>query len=468
MLLNVWRSLQLILILLPVASGYAQRIDYRTRDVAVELNVPWEIRWGHDDWIWFTERAGWFKRVHPETGEIRKIHYESEVYCLGERGMLGFDFHPDFPDTPFVYIVYTYGDSTTVPDTVLFIEKVVRYRYEADTLLDKTTLFDGIEAYMLHNGARVAIGPDRKLYVSTSETYYKPELSQQDESPNGKILRLNLDGSIPDDNPWKGSPVWSKGHRNPQGLFFGPDGTLYASEHGHMSDDEINIITPGKNYGWPLVEGYCDKESERQVSIDSSIVEPMVAWTPTLAVTGMDYYNYDRVPEWKNSILLTTLKDQSLWQLRLDESRTRVIAQERYKIQLSVSDTVIYAKRLRDVCFAPDGRIFVSTSNIWDGYWRPDRIFELIRTGRSYVHEERTLASKQPVRVTPNPADDRVSISGVLPGATVEAVDLLGRQVRHKITEAGQHTITFDWRPGVYYLRVTSGNKIDVFPVIIR
>ncbi len=153
---------------------------------------------------------------------------------------------------------------------------------------------------------------------------------------------------------------------------------------------------------------------------------------------------------------------------KLDESRTKVIAQERYKIQLSVPDTVIYAKRLRDVCFAPDGRIFVSTSNIWDGVWRPDRIFELIRTGRSDVQEERALISSRSVRVVPNPADERVGISGMAAGAVIEAVDQLGRQVLHRTAESSEVTIALDCRPGVYYLRLTSGDKMEVIPVIIR
>ncbi|MBS1903420.1 MAG: PQQ-dependent sugar dehydrogenase [Bacteroidetes bacterium] len=376
-----------------IGSVRSQIISYKTREVANSLNCPWEIRWGKDNWIWFTERAGRFNRVNPETGERHVLLAESEVYSLGELGMLGFDFHPDFPDSPYVFIDYTYADSTSVKDTVLYFEKVVRYRVRHDsiaalasshdTLVDRITYVDHIRAYSAHNGSRVLVGPDRKLYITTGETYFDPGLAQQDSSINGKILRINLDGSIPDDNPWPGSRVWTKGHRNPQGLWFGPDGTLYESEHGPANDDEFNIIERGRNYGWPSVEGFCDKPEEMTFCADSNVVEPVAAWTPTLAVCGIEYYNSDRIPEWKNSILLMTLKDESLWHLKLDDSHRTVVQQNRYNLRLRTtpSDTGELAGRLRDVCISPDGRVFVSTSNVWSIDWVPDHIFEIIRTG---------------------------------------------------------------------------------------
>jgi glucose/arabinose dehydrogenase len=458
----------LVLSLLFAAPSEAQRIDYTTRDVAVELNVPWEIRWGHDGWIWFTERAGYFKKVHPDSGIVKNLLFESEVHSLAEWGMLGFDFHPDFPDSPFVYIAYTYADSTSKADTILYWEKIVRYTYSEDTLADKHTIFDKIRAYDAHNGARVVVGPDRKLYVSTGETYYSPELAQMDESPNGKVLRLNLDGSIPNDNPWAGSPVWTKGHRNPQGLTFSSDGTLYESEHGDFTDDEVNIIHRGRNYGWPMTQGFCDTPEEAVICTDSNVVEPLMNWTPTIAPSGMELYEHDRFPEWKNSLLLTSLKDESLWQLILDSTKKKIINWQKYHIELTTGDTTVFARRLRDVCFSPDGRIFVSTSNIWSPEWRPDRIFEIIRTGVSGVSS--IVRKVFSAVASPNPATNQITISN-LPQetSTLELIDQLGRTVYSSVTSSSEATISIgNISSGAYYVRVVSGREIQTLPVIIK
>lgn len=446
----------------------AQRINYTTRDVAVGLNVPWEIRWGHDGWIWFTERAGYFKKVHPDSGIVKNLLFEPEVHSLAEWGMLGFDFHPDFPDSPFVYIAYTYADSTSQTDTILYWEKIVRYTHSADTLTDKTTIYDKIRAYDAHNGARVVVGPDRKLYISTGETYYSPELAQMDASPNGKILRLNLDGSIPDDNPWSGSPVWSKGHRNPQGLSFGSDGTLYSSEHGDFTDDEVNIIERGRNYGWDMVQGFCDKPEEMPMCNDSNVVEPLMVWTPTIAPSGMELYEHDRFPEWKNSLLLTSLKDESLWQLILDSSKKKIVHWQRYHIELTMPDTTVFARRLRDVCFSPDGRIFMSTSNIWSPEWRPDRIFEITRTGVSSVrsNEQKVLS----VMVSPNPSSDYITISHLpLQHSTIQLIDQLGRNIYSSVATSNETTISVrNIASGACYVRIASGGAVQTVPVIIK
>jgi glucose/arabinose dehydrogenase len=459
------------------SSSAQPRIEYKTRDVATDLNCPWEIRWGKDNWIWFTERAGRFDRVNPETGERKILLQESDVYSQAEAGMLGFDFHPNFPDSPYIYTVYTYIDSLDFPDTMRYFEKVVRYTYSPDTLTDRRMIFggikalDGLKAYLQHNGSRIAVGPDKKLYISTGETWGEPELAQEDTCPNGKILRLNLDGSIPADNPWKGSPVWSKGHRNPQGLVFGPEGILYETEHGPASDDEFNIIERGRNFGWPVVEGFCDREVEAAFCHDSNVVEPLVAWTPTVAPSGTEYYNSDRIPEWKNSILIMTLKDESIWQVPLDETHRKPIGLQRYHIALtqpdSLKDSIVYAKRLRDICISPDGRVFVSTSNIWSPEWNPDRIFEIIRVGRSGVEG---AASTSDLRVSPNPAEGRISISG-LPETQCSYLlsDEMGRVIRSGVLDLANNSIPAEHlSPGLYCISVVVGNKGRVLRAIVQ
>jgi glucose/arabinose dehydrogenase len=185
------------------------------------------------------------------------------------------------------------------------------------------------------------------------------DASERDLSPltntrNGKVLRLNIDGSIPSDNPFPGNPVWSYGHRNPQGLVL-VNNTLYASEHGQNIEDEVNIIEKGRNYGWPEVEGPCNG-SEQTYCNSSNVKEPI--WSSggnTIAVCGLDYYNNDRLSSWKNSLLMMTLKNSSIRQLKLSSDGKSI-----------VSSSTWYSNkwgRLRDLCISPDGKVYVCTSN---------------------------------------------------------------------------------------------------------
>lgn len=178
--------------------------------------------------------------------------------------------------------------------------------------------------------------------------------AQNTGSLSGKILRINLDGTLPSDNPLAGSPIWSLGHRNAQGLVFAK-GRLYSAEHGNTTDDEVNIIQKGRNYGWPNVEGYCNNGSEPAFCSSNNVVEPIQAWSPTIAPSGLDYYNSTAIPQWRNSLLLAVLKDSELLQLKLNDAGDRVEAVNTYYKST-------YG-RLRDVCVAPDGKVYLITSN---------------------------------------------------------------------------------------------------------
>ena len=166
---------------------------------------------------------------------------------------------------------------------------------------------------------------------------------------------MNLDGGVPEDNPFQGSYVWTWGHRNAQGLVISPSGLMYSSEHGPSNDDEVNIIEKGRNYGWPNVEGFCDEPTESQFCADSNVMEPIAAWTPTLAVAGTDFYHHAAIPEWQNSLLVTSLKASSLTALKLSADGRSVITEE-----IFFED---WFGRLRDICISPDGRVFLAVSN---------------------------------------------------------------------------------------------------------
>ncbi len=212
--------------------------------------------------------------------------------------------HPDFTSTPQVFVVYNYNNGSN------YEEKVVRYTYANTTLTSPMVIMDHIKAAGNHNGSRLLFTPDKKLLITTGDAG-QSAIAQNQSALNGKVLRINTDGSIPTDNPTPNSPVWTSGHRNPQGLAYG-NSILYSSEHGPSNDDEINIVDKGRNYGWPNVHGICNTNAEQTFCSENNIKEPIYSWTPTLAVCGIDFYNSDTIPQWKNSLLLATLKDNTL------------------------------------------------------------------------------------------------------------------------------------------------------------
>ncbi len=321
-------------------------------EIAEGLHVPWEILWGPDDWIWITQRNGTISRLNPETGQIVDLITVDEVYEHSESGMLGMVLHPNFSSNPYAYVVYNYYDGGNV-------EKLVRFTYDAtnNTLGDPYTLMQDITCTNggNHSGSRIIILPDETLLMSTGD-YYSSQVAQDMSSINGKMLRMTLTGGIPTDNPYPGSYVYSYGHRNPQGLVLADNGIIYSSEHGGGSDDELNIIEPSLNYGWPEVEGFCDNTAENTFCTTHNVYEPMRAWTPTLAVCGLAYYNHPAIPEWQHSLLLTSLKQSDLRVLKLSADG---LSFSEANDQIYLDDT---HGRMRSVCVSPDGRIFVGTS----------------------------------------------------------------------------------------------------------
>lgn len=325
----------------PTAVGIESRI------AATGLAHPWELIWGPDNWIWFTERKGTIGRLNPESGEVQRLHTIADVWQVSESGLLGMALHPNFPATPHLFVCYTYDLSGTKQ------EKVVRYTYNGTTLVEPTIILDNLKANQIHDGSRLLIVQD-KLFITTGDAGDK-STSQNKGSNNGKILRVNLDGSIPSDNPIPGNALWSFGHRNPQGLVMASNGIMYSSEHGPGSNDEMNIIEKGRNYGWPTVEGYCDLPNEETFCQANDVKEPIAAWTPTLAVGGTTYYNSDHIPQWKNSLLMLTLKEKQLMVLKLSADGKRVDS------QLKAFDNQF--GRLRGICVSPDGRVFFSSND---------------------------------------------------------------------------------------------------------
>ncbi len=327
-------------------STSTEPVGIRDSVIVTGLNYPWEILWGPDQFIWMTERGGRVSRVNPNTGAVIPLITINEVVSSGEGGLLGMALHPDFSSNPFVYLIYNYNSSSG------YAEKLVRFTYNGTSLINPTPLLTGIDASSIHNGSRLLI-VNNKLFITTGDAA-NTSSSQNLNSVNGKVLRLNLDGSIPSDNPIPGNPYWSYGHRNAQGMVYA-NNRLYISEHGPSSDDEVNIIEKGKNYGWPDVRGFCNESGEQDFCQSNAVVEPIEAWTPTIAACGLDYYNHNMIPQWKGSLLLVALKDARMYQLRLDDTFSRITDSKEFF-------TNDYG-RLRDLCISPAGKVYICTSN---------------------------------------------------------------------------------------------------------
>lgn len=331
------------------------------RDLVSGINLPWDISWGPDDHIWVTERGGRVLRVEPETGVFEVVLEHPDVVDGAERGMFGLTHHPDWKNHKEVYIVYTNGQWKEGTAR----ERLSVFQWSQGKLINEKVLLE-FSAHGWHNGSRLVITPDHKILMSTGEVGLGSESSQNLESLNGKILRINLDGSIPKDNPDPASYVYSYGHRNPQGLAIGPNGIIYSSEHGQSANDEFNIIEAKGNYGWPHVEGNCDTDEEKEYCSNQEVVEPVMEWTPSMGVTGIEYYNHPAIPEWRNSILAAVLggmrgPHKHMAVLHLSKDGRTVIKNERFLSSLN--------ERVRDICVNPHtGAVYVALNgSAWPG-----------------------------------------------------------------------------------------------------
>ncbi len=317
------------------------------RTVKSNLNYPWEILWGKDDFIWMTEREGKISKIDPKTGVVAFTTTISEVQSNGEGGLLGMVQHPSFLSNGLFYVVYNYNNGAN------YREKIVQLKFANNAVQPVFTIIQDLPAASIHNGSRLLIFND-KLFATTGDAAVQPN-AQSTSSLSGKVLRFNLDGTIPSDNPIANSPIWSLGHRNQQGLVVA-NNTMYASEHGPNVEDEVNSIERNRNYGWPSVNGPCNTTAEQAFCSANNVKEPLwSSGTSTIAVCGLDFYNNDRITSWKNSLLLTTLKDQSLRVLTLSaDGRTVIGEQTAFKNKFG---------RIRDVCVSPAGRVYLCTSN---------------------------------------------------------------------------------------------------------
>ncbi len=324
------------------------------------LEIPWSIAFAPDGRAFVTERPGRVRvirdgRLDPDP--VARL----DVAHVGEGGLLGLALDPAFPRRPFLYVYCTYRDGELK-------NRVERLRERDGRFVRDRVLLDGIPGASIHDGGRIRFGPDGMLYVATGDGA-RSNSAQDPKSLAGKILRITADGEIPPDNPVAGSPVFSLGHRNVQGLAWHPGTkTLYATEHGPSGErgwcchDEANAIRPGGNYGWPRVIG--DEHQGRSEYVPPLAHSGRDTWAPSGA-------SFVTSGPWKGRFVFANLRGGHLRMFLLDGDGKRVIRQERLLEGFG---------RLRDVVEGPDGALYVLTSNR-DGRARPregdDRILRV-------------------------------------------------------------------------------------------
>jgi glucose/arabinose dehydrogenase len=340
------------------------------------LVAPWSLVFLGGGRALVSERPGRIRLI--QDGDlVPRPWLQVEAAAVGEGGLMGLALHPDFPDQPFLYAMHTYREGMSL------YNRVVRIRDRGEQGELDRVIIDRIPGGRYHDGGRIGFGPDGMLYVTAGETFER-SLAQDLDSLGGKILRATPEGSVPEDNPFEGSLIYSYGHRNPQGIDWHPTtGRLYASEHGpsgeegHQGHDEINIVLKGENYGWPEVIG---------APGNPDFVDPIVVWKRATPPAGIQFCSGELFEMLEGDLMVATLRSEALIRINLEPetggpAQARVAGIERWFASGPHSGTY---GRLRDVVQGPDGALYVLTSNR-DGRGSPrpgdDRILRITPLG---------------------------------------------------------------------------------------
>ena len=326
-------------------------------------------------------------------------------------------------------------------------------------MINESILIDAIGGNAIHNGSRLLITSDQKIMMTTGDTGDGGVSSQDLTSLNGKILRVNLDGSIPSDNPNPASYVYSYGHRNGQGLCVGPNGLIYESEHGQNNSDELNLVEPNRNYGWPTVQGACNTAAEQTYCTANNVREPLMEWSPCRAVNGLEYYTHPAIPEWQNTILMAVLGGLNSNYERL--SVIHLSADGLSATCVDADDTYFqsFNQRIRDLCVNPHtGALYVALNGV--NY--PGSGPNIIKEFRNLAYQPTATPvykNRQDVKVYPNPTAGNLNleVTPLLVNAPYEIYAFNGQKVASGIFNQTLNVIqTEGWSKGQYFIRAAN------------
>ena len=354
---------------------YVLAIDHFAKD----LDTPWSIAFLDDDTALITERPGRLRIVKDGTLAADAISGTPEVLAEGQSGLLDVAVDPEYQDNGWVYLAYGHGlEKRPGEDRAPAMTRLVRGQIKGNAWVKEETIFEApADTYLtgrVHFGCRIIFDAEGHLYFSIGERGSE-EHAQNLSLPNGKIHRINRDGSIPEDNPFVGRDgampsIFAYGNRNPQGLAFDPaTGRIWETEHGPMGGDELNTIRPGKNYGWPVItygRNY-NGEPVSNLTRKEGMEQPSFYWRPSIAVCGLDVYRGGEFPKWAGAVLAGALRYESVAVLQVEDDRV-------------MHEEVILKNvgRVRDVAVGPDGAIYVVTNS-------PGAVLRLTRKAdRSY------------------------------------------------------------------------------------
>lgn len=311
--------------------------------VAEDLEVPWALDFAPDGRIFITERPGQIQVVQAGVLQEQPFAVLEQVVSTSESGLMGIALDPDFAKNGHLFICYTYQNTRGE-----MRNRVARLTDSNGQGTDHQIIVDDIPGSRNHDGCRIGFGPDGKLYVTTGDAQ-DADQAQDLNSLAGKVLRMEADGSVPADNPFPGSYVYTYGHRNPQGMDWHPDtGELFITEHGPDRNDEVNILAPANNYGWPEVTGRARSDQ---------YVPSIMSFTPTIAIAGAAFYAGDKLhPAWEGNLIFAALKASQLHRVTLAPPDYRTVE----------SSQILFNEefgRLRAVAVSPDGYLYFTTSN---------------------------------------------------------------------------------------------------------
>ena len=346
---------------------HAANHDYTVVTVAEDLVQPWSMAWLPGGDMLITEKPGRLRIVRDGRLLPEAVPGVPEVFYQGQGGLFDVLPHPNFNDNRWVYLTYskeTEGSSATA---------IARGRFENDRLTNVVEIFEAQAVGFGHYGGKIVFDDDGYMFLTLGDRMAPPvgdeaalraHPAQDRSNHQGVVVRLNDDGSVPNDNPFVGQSgmlpeIWSYGHRSPQGLAIHPEtGDLWESEHGPQGGDEINRIEPGNNYGWPVVgRGANYGAFGRPIHVgisEEGMVQPEQFWVPSIATSGLMVYTGDKFPMWYGNIFSGSLIGEQLARLQLSDDYSSVVVEE----------TLVYdIGRIRDVRQGLDGYIYLAISD---------------------------------------------------------------------------------------------------------